>query len=188
MTNVGSRYGSGVAVVVGAALCLAGCSQSVLPDDLVFRGAALTRGSDWSRGGLVARVFVPPGEVMPTAKLQVGIIHSRDHATGEALHAWTLERFSQSPLAGSHVSRGHDEACKTGTVDLGDHGPRTFIAIHVCRTGLGAAACAEVDEALSLDDAGCAGDFLCAQRLCDGRWAAARADLEPILTRVLATR
>ncbi len=183
-----SRHRAGAAGVLLCGVLLAGCSKTVLPDELTFRNAKLASGGTWTRRGLSGVVFVPAGEVMPTAKLQVGIIHSRDHTTGEALHAWTLERFQESRLVGSFVSREHDEACKTGALDQGDHGVRNFVAIHVCRTGVGAAACAEIDEALGFDDVSCVVDGVCAQRLCDARWSAARADLEPILARVLAAR
>lgn len=179
---------SAARVVLTMAACLTtGCAGSPLPTTLTFRDAVLTHGADWSEQGVSAVVFVGPGQAMPGAALQVGVIHSADHASGEVLHQRVMQSFTQSGVVTYHVDSRNDEACKAG-VSSPPSGPRPFLAIHVCRTGVGQSACAEVDEQITGGEVACLVREECARTMCAARWAAARADLIPIVERVLAPR
>jgi hypothetical protein len=174
------------AILTTAAALSAGCAASPLPTALTFRDTALTRGGEWSEQGVSGVVFVGPGQTMPGAALQVGVIHSADHASGEVLHQRVMQSFIRSGVVTYHVDARNDEACKAG-VSNPPSGPRPFLAIHVCRTGVGQSACAEVDEQISGGDVACLVREECARTMCAARWAAARAELDPIVTRVLTT-
>lgn len=178
---------AGAAVLATTVALSAGCTASPLPTTLNFRNTALTRGGTWSEQGVSGIVFVGPGQTMPGAALQVGVIHSADHASGEVLHQRLMASFARSRVMPRHIDSNNDEACKAGVADL-PSGPRPFVAIHICRTGVGQSACAEIDEQVSDGDVACVVDGNCARTLCASRWAAARADLEPIVDRVLKPR
>lgn len=175
------------AVLTMAASLMAGCTASPLPTTLTFRGAALTRGGEWSAQGVSGVVFVGQGQTMPDAALQVGVIHSADHASGEVLHQRLMQSFTRSGVVTYHVDSRNDEACKAG-VSSPPGGPRPFLAIHVCRTGVGQSACAEIDERITGSDVTCLVREGCARTMCAARWAEARAELVPIVDRVLTTR
>lgn len=175
------------AVFTMAAILSAGCAGSPLPTALSFRGTALTPGGEWSAQGVSGVVFVGPGQHMPDAALQVGVMHSADHASGEVLHRHVMESFARSGVVTYLVDSRNDEACKAG-VSSPPSGPRPFLAIHICRTGVGQSACAEIDEQVVGPDVACLVREDCARTMCDRRWAEARADLLPIVDGVLTPR
>lgn len=175
------------AVFAMAAVLMTGCTASPLPTTLTFRGTALTRATEWAEQGVSAVVFVGPGQTMPGAALQVGVIHSADHASGEVLHQRVMQSFTRSGVVTYHVDSRNDEACKAGVANP-PSGPRPFLAIHVCRTGVGQSACAEVDEQVTGSDVACLVREECARTMCAARWAAARAELTPVVERVLTQR
>ena len=152
---------------------------------MTYEGARLEKATSWSSQGVSGVVFVPPGEKLPSASLQVGVLASRKHASGAELHRWIMDQYRRSPTTQWHESTTADEACKIGVTSEG--GPRPFVALHVCRASGGTAACAEVDERLDDSDVGRCLTSLsdCWEELCTLRWRPARANLEPILDGVL---
>jgi len=156
-----------------------------LPGELTFEGARLEKAASWSSGGISGVVFVPPGEKMPSASLQVGVMLSEKHASGPELHRWIMDQYRKSPTLQWHESATLDEACKIGVT--GANPPRPFVALHVCRAAGGVAACAEADRQLSEGDVGrcLAGATGCWDEVCTLRWLPTRASLEPILTGML---
>lgn len=176
--------GSGVALVL--ALAWVGCSRGpALPGEMTYEGVRLDKATSWSSHGVSGVAFVPPGEKLPSASLQVAVLASRRHASGAELHRWIMDQYRRSPTTRWHESTTADEACKIGVTSEG--GPRPFVALHVCRAAQGTAACAEVDERLDDGDVGRCLTSLsdCWEELCTLRWLPARANLEPILDDVL---
>src|SRR5262245_4130218 len=168
-----------VTIALLAAALGAACGRG-LPKQVTFEGERLEQASSWSRGKVSGAAFVPPGEKLDTASLQVAIIMSREHASGSELHAWVMDQYHHSPTAQWHESATSDEACKVG---LPAGPPRPFVALHVCRTSQGTAACAEADERIGDElvarclDRG----WSCWDELCTQKWAAWRAPLEALV-------
>jgi hypothetical protein len=178
---------SGRVAATALVLAVAGaCARGPgLPREMTFEGSKLEKATTWSSQGVSGVVFVPPGERLPSASLQVGVLASRKHASGADLHRWIMDQYRRSPTVRYHESTTADEACKIGVTDAG--GPRPFLALHVCRARAGVAACAEVDERMVDNDVGrCLTSTAdCWEELCGLRWLSARASLEPILDDVL---
>lgn len=161
------------------------CTGSRLPKELTFEGVRLDRATTWSRGEISGVVFVSPGEALPAARLQVGILVSREHTSGVELSRWVMEQYRSSPTLQWHESATADEACKIGVA--ADPPPRPFAALHVCRTGQGSAACAEADERL---DEGTVSRCLnqsadCWDEVCFQMWSSRRPALEALVKGVL---
>lgn len=166
-------------------LLVLGCSGGPrLPKEASFEGIRLEKATEWSFGDVKGIVFVPPGEKLETASLQVGLLASSEYSSGSELHAWVMEQYRGSPTAQWHESATSDEACKIG---LPQGPPRPFVAIHVCRTGVGVAACAEADERLSDEVMGrCLNrGWGCWDELCSQKWDSRRAALENLVRQVL---
>ncbi len=166
--------------------CATSCNTgSRLPQELTFEGRSLEKATAWSRGEISGVVFVPPGEKLETASLQVGILVSEEHTSGVELHDWIMEQYRSSPTAQWYESTTSDEACKVGLAP----GPRPFAALHICRAASGVSACVEIDERLGDDVVGrClngAGD--CWDEVCSQLWAR-RAALDAEVLGVLGSR
>jgi hypothetical protein len=189
MRSRGPVAGRTARVAVLAAGVASACrSGPSLPGELTFEGARLEKATTWSRGGISGVVFVPPGEKMPSASLQVGVLLSEEHASGAELNRWIMDQYRTSPTAQVHESVTEDEACKIGIA--GGARPRVFVALHVCRSAGGVAACAEADRQLADADVSrcAAGPAGSCQEICTLRWLPTRASLEPILDGVLKKR
>lgn len=166
--------------LVVLAVTATGCGK----ERLDYRGTALEQAATWSRAGMTASVFVPVGQSLPSADLQVGVLHSTDHATGEALLGWITSEFERVPMVKPSSQTSGDEACKAALSNGTDIRP--FMTLQICRTGVGAAACAEADQRLTDSETGClAMTPGCFERLCNGRWIETRQVLEPIVARAL---
>jgi hypothetical protein len=152
------------------------------PATIVYEGASLTRATHWERDGTAAAVYVRPGETMPMATLQLGIINSTQHATAEALLGWIQTQSHASPT----MQRIHDvaegnERCLVA-IDLG----RTFMALQLCQSGKAQAACVESDRELDHGTVGaCLKKRGCFVELCDQQWRAERDGLDRLLTSFL---
>ena len=124
---------------------------------------------------------------MDTASLQVGVLLSEKHTTGQALSEWSMEQYHRSPTQHIYEKATADEACKVGATSNGTV-VRPFLALHVCRGQGGHAVCAEVDEKL-VDPSGSPcppTDGGCWERLCESRWLDRRGTLLSIVDQVLA--
>ena len=178
------------ALLIGFAALALACSRGPrLPSELTFEGVKLEKATDWSAGSVSGVVFIPPGEKMETASLQVGILASSEHKSGAALHTWLMEQYRRSPTTQWHESVTSDEACKVGLPAVPEGKPmRPFLAFHVCRSVSGMSACAEADERLSDDTVGyCLHRGDCWDALCTRKWEARRASLVAVLNGI-ATR
>jgi hypothetical protein len=164
---------------IGALALMAACASQtwiVFPDSIAFGGQTLNRATDWKRDGMQAIVYVPPGERLPRATPQIGVILSSTHSTAKALHDWVSE---QSMRAGPpNYSTGDAGAfCKVAVTHLPD-GPRTYISLQVCKTGVARAVCVEADETLDASEfTSCLGSGGCPE-VCDVRWAQRREALD----------
>jgi hypothetical protein len=169
---------------LGALACGRG---PALPTEVVYGGRSLEKAARWSGEGVEGIVFVPPGETLPTATLQVGVLISRQRPRASQLHAWVMEKYRSSPTTRWHESTAPDEACKVGTAAAGP--PRPFVALHICRERKGTSACVEVDEALDGNEVGrclrTGGD--CWEELCDESWRQKEAHLLALLDKVLGS-
>jgi hypothetical protein len=169
----------------GAVACGRGPS---LPKEMTYEGRPLEKAASWSGEGVQGVVFVPPGEELPTAPLQVGILISRERPRASQLHDWVMEKYRNSPTTRWHESTTPDEACKVGMAAMGV--PRPFVALHICRARDGASACAEVDEEIESSAVGrCLQTGAdCWDELCTQTWLAKEAPLLAILDDVLGPR
>jgi len=166
-----------------------GCSRGPkVPRQLTFEGARLTQAATRSKGGISSVVFIRPGETLPTASVEVGVLVSREHASGAALSQWLLAQYRSSPTNRWYEATTADEACKVGIPAIPP--PRPFLALHICRGLKGVAACAEIDERLDeavmsrcLNRGSDCWDEMCAQR-----WSSRRATLEALLKDVENSR
>ena len=129
-------------------------------------------------------VYVPPGEKLPKASVQVGVILSSDHTTGAALHSWVRDQALRSGAQHFHLSDAPEESCTAA-----NSSGRTYMALEVCKTGVARAACVEADETL---DEGivttCLSSSRCFDDICDQRWLRRREALDRLVADVLAKR
>ena len=165
------------AAIVLAAACSSESAAIVFPDSIVFGGQTLNRASDWKRDGMQAIVYVPPGETLPRAATQVGVILSSTHTTAQALHTWVLEQSLRASGPPMYSSGEPGSVCRAAVSHLPD-GPRTYISLQVCKTGVGRAVCVEADEAVDASEFNsCLGSNGCPQ-VCDMRWLQRREALD----------
>jgi hypothetical protein len=175
--------------VIVATLAMQGCGGPSLPGSMTFDGVAMDKAADWSNSGFSGVVFVPPGEKLDTASLQLGVLLSEKHNTGEGLSQWSMEQYRRSPTMQLYEEVAGDEACKVGATSSGT-AVRQFLALHICRAKGKYAACAEADERL-VDPSGSpcgVTDTACWRDMCASRWKARRASLEPIVDAVLGRK
>jgi hypothetical protein len=156
-----------------------------LPDTITFDRQHLTKGAAWNRGGISGIVYVPAGENMPSASLQVGVILSSEHQTGAALHGWVRGELAKSNASHFHESDAPEESCRIART-----GDRTYLALEVCKSGVGRAACVEADEAADFNTvAACIGSVgSCFEDMCDQRWLARREALDLLVADFLTKR
>ena len=171
-------------VVIALAAC--GHDGPRLPQTMsVADRPALAKARDFSSGGFSGVVFIPAGEELDTASLQLAVFMSENHESPSALHEWILAEYRRSPTQQWHESTPQPtEACKVG---LGPGPPRPFVAVHVCQGGRGVTACAEADERLAEDVVGACltTRSSCWEEVCAGRLAAWRPSLETVLDTLL---
>ena len=168
------------AALIAAAALMAACSSSSaieFPPSIVFGGQTLTRATDWNRDGMQAIVYVPPGETLPRAATQIGVILSAKHATAKELHDWVLEQSMRAAGPPMYSTGEPGSVCRVAATTLPD-GARTYVSLQVCKTGVGRAVCVEADEALGESDfTSCLGSNGC-PHVCDQRWAERREALD----------
>ena len=177
----------GACVLLMAVACSGAKPGSIsFPDSIAFAGQTLTKATSWNRGKMSAVVYTPPGQKIPDASMQIGFIISADHTTAASLHNWVID---QGNRAGPPVfSSGEPGAvCRVAWQQLPD-GPRTYMSLQVCHTGVARAACAEADETISQSDFNtCVGSSGC-QDLCDQRWLERREALDLLVADFIAKR
>lgn len=176
------RWSAALFLLVGC-----GCSGPALPKGIKLDSQTLEKAADWSHSGLSGRVFIPPGEKLDTASIQVGIILSEKHSSGSAASTWLMEEYRRSPTMQMFEDAAGEEACKVGATTSGN-GVRQFLALHLCRGRGTYVACAEVDERL-VDPSGSPcpiENSTCWRELCEERWNERRTTLVAIVDQVLA--
>jgi hypothetical protein len=154
--------------------------ESGLGEHVAFDGARLDRATRQSRGETSQVVFVRPGETLPAASLQVGVLVSREHTTGAALSTWVMDVYHASPTSQIYETSSEDEVCRVG---MTSRPSRIFVAIHTCRTVNGAGVCAEADEQLdeeAVTSCLARGDD-CWKEQCQQRSTSWRASLEDLV-------
>jgi hypothetical protein len=162
---------------------MVGCSQAPsLPDAVNFDQTALTSATSWSRGRMSGGVYVLPGEKLPDATLQVGVIVSHEHTTAKALHAWIRDQALRSAPQ-YHHSGTNDESCTVGVTP-----GRTYMTLQVCKTGVERAACIETDEALDEGTFTSCINGSCFQDVCDARWLERREAMDLLAADILSKR
>lgn len=182
------RAVSVLVILLGAA---AGCSKKGLPfpEAIEFGGTGLNKATAWDRGAISGVVYVPPGETLPVASLQVGVIISSDHSTGSALHAWIAEQAARSGNVHGFDSTANEESCRAGASVPEGRAPRTYLTLQVCRTGVARAICVEADE--DLDDGtftSCLTTSGCFEDVCNERWLARRESLDRLVADMMTVR
>jgi hypothetical protein len=164
-------------------LMMAGCSQAPsLPDAVTFDQVALTSVASWSRGSISGSVYVLPGQKLPEAPLQVGVIVSHEHTTANARHAWIRDQALRSAPQ-YHHSGTNDESCTVGVTP-----GRTYMALQVCKTGVERAACIETDEALDEGTFTSCINGSCLEDVCDARWLERREAMDLLAADILSKR
>lgn len=159
------------------AACAPGNSSIVFPDSIAFGGETFNRATDWQRGGMQAIVYVPPGARLPRATPQIGVILSSEHSTAKALHDWIGEQSMRASGPPIYSTGEAGAVCKVAVSNLPD-GPRAYISLTVCKTGVARAVCAEADETLDESEfTSCVGSSGCPS-LCDLRWSQRREALD----------
>ena len=167
-----------VALCLALGLTLPSCGGPRLPQELSVAGKTLKKGSEWHLEGVQGVVFIPEGESMRDAALQVGILTSTEHKTARELNVWIMRQYRLAQVTRWHESVSTDTACKIGQSRLPF---REFAAVHVCRDGKGMAVCVEADGLLimALQAAG-AHDPPEWDLVCGAQWDAYRVDIEAI--------
>ena len=174
-----------IAVLLGVAGAVYGMNRSSLPpfpDAVAYEGASLTQATKWERDQTAAAVYVPAGEAVQVASLQLGIISSQKYPTAPALLEWIQEqsKLSTTPLR-VHDSVNGNERCLAGLSPI-----RSFMAIQLCKTGDALAACIESDRRVDQYDLGnCVNKTGCMAAMCERKWLEERDNLDRTLTTFL---
>ena len=151
------------------------------PDKITFGEAELSRAGAGHDDEASGAVYILPGETMPGTPLQVGVMVSKAHPTAADLLAWTQQRFRSSDSSGFYDTITGNERCLVG---INPAIPRHFVALQLCGTGSGLAACVESDLRTNRRDIDeCESDEACLAALCDARWEEERASIEAVLKR-----
>jgi hypothetical protein len=156
-------------------------SVQAYPNTINFGSEPLTQVTKWHRGGLSAAVYVPAGETMPGASLQVGVLVSTEHATAPALLGWIRDQALRAGEQRYHDSGTDSETCVAGLSSQ----PmlRTYLALQMCKTGDSRAACIESDRTLDGAEFGsCTQNIGCFEDACNTRWLEERDTLDAILS------
>jgi hypothetical protein len=156
------------------------------PKQVPFEGVSLSAAAPWGQGKISGLTFLRPGSTLPDAQLQIGVIASSGHASGTELHEWVSRQRTGQTWFHSATA---DESCVAGMLNKGGT-TRTSVALTICRSGQGSAACAEADQALDERTLNvCMGsNTACWEELCTQQWMSRRAPLEGVVQAVLAAK
>lgn len=178
-----------LAAITMLAALATGCRKqqaSVFPAVLALKQEALARATEWSRDGSEGAVYLRPGESLPHATLQLGVIRSTTYHTVSSLHTWIRAQLERSPMSRYHDSGGVGEACIVGLSSTGPASARVAILLHLCQADARRAVCVEADEEFPSAELGSAiqtpGRF---EAACAERWAARRPLLEELASEAL---
>lgn len=169
--------------VLAGLLLVAACSSNHTMMDAIdgFDGERLERATEWKRGGIVGAVYVRPGEKLPGAELQVGVIISDEHELAVELQSWIAGMAAQSTEQHYYNDYSPTEACVVGLNER----ERFFIAVTKCANVEGRSACVQVDEPLDSDLIGrCASSGSCPEQ-CESMWEERREQLIELVVQVL---
>jgi hypothetical protein len=156
-------------------------SVQAYPDTIEFGSEQLSQATKWQRGGTSAAVYVPAGETMPGASLQVGVLISTEHATAHGLLSWIRDQARRSGEQRYHDSGTDSETCVVGLSS--QPALRTYMALQMCKSDASRAACIESDRVLDGGEFGsCLNEVGCFEDVCNERWLDERDTLDAILT------
>lgn len=173
------------ALALGLGLTLPSCGGPRLPQQLTFAGQNLKKASEWSLEGVQGVVFIPEGEKLRDATLQVGILTSTEHKTARELNVWIMKQYRLAQVTRWHESVAADTACKVGQSKVPF---REFAAVHVCRDGRGMAVCVEADAQLAMAIVQANSDGNDWDAVCTSQWDTYRGELEALADRVAGQR
>ena len=161
------------------------------PDTVDYDEQHLKKATSWTRDGISGAVFVAEGERLSTAPLQLGVMISTSFTTADALDGWIREQYAKSRTQTYYDSGAGEEECKVGVTSTRED-VRAFMAVQVCRSGGGRAACAEDDEPVpEIVLTPCITSIRtesCFESACDSRLREDRAGLGALVGKILATK
>ena len=173
-----------VLVLAGAALTYFALHQRSIqpyPDTIDYGGAPLSQANEWKRGGTSGAVYVPTGEALPGASLQVGVIVSTEHATAHDLLAWIGDQSRASGSQRYYDSGTGSETCIVG-VSTSPAAHRVYMALQICKAGESRSACIESDRVMDEGAFGsCLNNPTCFDDVCNRRWLDERDHLDRVL-------
>ena len=182
-------FALGVGVVVVLFVAAKYLWPGPFPSSIEFGKQHLEKATDWERGKMSGVVYVLPGDKLPNASMQVGVIVSRDYPTAEDLDRWIRVEYLKAAGNPYHESDDGRDACKVGAYAAGND-TRVFLSLTSCKTGATSATCVEADEPLAMgivtqckratDSASCFDD------ICARRWEARREPLDALSSRFLS--
>jgi hypothetical protein len=159
------------------------------PERIDYRFRRLKKATGWTRDGISGAVFVSDEEHLPTAWTQIGVMISARRPTADALEAWIREEYAKSPTDKLYDAGPGRETCKIGVQNFDRYAyTRVFVAVQVCKTGNGRAACAEDDEPISAPSNCGTPTLNCYEAICDGRRRYDGAALAALVDQVLTPR
>jgi hypothetical protein len=176
------RLGARVAIVafLGVAGAIygmtGGSSLPSFPSAIAYEGASLTQATKWERDRTGAAVYIPAGEAMPGASLQLGIISSREYPTADSLLRWIQVQSQAAPMQRFHDVISGNERCLVGLAR-----DRAFLALQLCKSGKELAACVESDREIDNNTLGSCLNSGCFADLCDKKWLEERNDMDRVL-------
>ena len=151
------------------------------PGTITYGGAPLSRATLWDRDGTSAAVYIPPGESMPGASRQVGVIVSTKYATPGALLGWVREQSQAALMQPYHDETTNQERCLAAM-----DGARFFLSLQVCQAGTSRAGCIELDDVIDADTLNCVnGPPGCFAAACAKKLEAERAGMQAVLASVM---
>ena len=143
----------------------AGCGGGFCPDSISWDGRMLEKENFWEFQQFGGVVYVPPGQTLEAADVQLGFIVSSE-SSPPALSNWIMEQYRQAP----GLTRYHETVRATAACKVGLTGQRPFLAVHVCGTHPEEAAiCIEEDQHVNLGELCPLADKLCWERQCRRR-------------------
>jgi hypothetical protein len=109
---------------------------------LIWEGATLEKNRTWELDEFQGVVYIPPGQELEAAEVQLGVIRSTNRLPA-SLNEWVMLQYTGA----LELVRFHETVRDTAACKVGQMGPRQFVAAHVCgeKADLGSV-CIEADN------------------------------------------
>ena len=135
-----------VLAVVAFAVTRFRASSTTFPETVDFGDQRLTKATDWLREGVSGVVYVPQGQKLPSADLQVSVMLSTAR-TAEALDAWIRREYIKTKPKRLFDGAPGVDTCRIGVTSARKE-ERTFVAVEFCKQTDERTVCAEDNEPL----------------------------------------